>query len=135
MGGKKEKGTCKHQDRWPELERHRARLLPEHTRAPAHDCCRKPLEPMKGETTKPARRDITKQEAHATAQGISTVPESCTTRPWPPGESKQLYSDGMTRPSGIPGLDYNQSSKLYHQQYPGGLWSGPTALHCPKASP
>lgn len=83
------------------------RLL--HTTAPG----RKPLEPMRAGTAKPGRRDVTKQEAHTTAYGISTVLESCSYRPWPLGESKQLYSDGMTRPSGIPGLGYNQSSKLY----------------------
>lgn len=112
-GGGSENGTSKHQDRWPELERRRAQLLPDHTQAPAHDRSRKPLEPMRAGTAKPGRRDVTKQEAHTTPYGISTVLESCSYRPWPLGESKQLYSDGMIRPSGIPGLGYNQSSKLY----------------------
>ena len=131
-GGQGEKGTSKHQDRWPELERRWAQVLPDHTQAPAHDRSRKALEPAQAGTAKPGGRGVTKQEAHTTAHGISTVLESCSHYPWPLGESKQLYSDGINPVVFLVWATINPPNSTIKQQL-GGLWSGPTPFHCPKA--
>ena len=69
---------------------------------------------------------------HTTAYGISTVLESCSHYPWPLGESKQLYSDGINPVVFLVWATINPPNSTIKQQL-GGLWSGPTPFHCPKA--
>lgn len=82
------------------------RLL--HTTAPG----RKPLEPMRAGT---AKLEGASQNRRHTPQHMESQQSlrAAATAPGLLAKASSFYSDGMTRPSGIPGLGYNQSSKLY----------------------